>query len=49
MVADTIHGTIVTDPYRWLENDRDPEVEAPGSRTGKDYRVLPVEDPVSLP
>ncbi|MBK7033075.1 MAG: S9 family peptidase [Ignavibacteria bacterium] len=27
-VADTIHGTIVTDPYRWLENDRDPEVEA---------------------
>jgi prolyl oligopeptidase len=26
-VRDTIHGTVVIDPYRWLENDRDPEVE----------------------
>ncbi|MEN9795751.1 MAG: hypothetical protein RLZZ150_728, partial [Bacteroidota bacterium] len=26
--VDTIHGTAIADPYRWLENDRDPEVEA---------------------
>lgn len=26
--VDTFHGTAVADPYRWLENDRDPEVEA---------------------
>ena len=25
---DTIHGNAIADPYRWLENDRDPEVEA---------------------
>lgn len=25
--VDTIHGMAITDPYRWLENDRDPEVE----------------------
>jgi prolyl oligopeptidase len=25
---DTIHGKAIADPYRWLENDRDPEVEA---------------------
>lgn len=27
-VTDTIHGAVIPDPYRWLENDRDPEVEA---------------------
>lgn len=27
-VRDTIFGTVVADPYRWLEDDRDPEVEA---------------------
>jgi prolyl oligopeptidase len=26
-VRDTFHGVVVNDPYRWLENDRDPEVE----------------------
>lgn len=26
--VDTIHGNAIADPYRWLENDRDPEVEA---------------------
>ncbi len=26
-VADTFHGTVVADPYRWLEDDRSPEVE----------------------
>ncbi len=26
-VKDTIHGREIADPYRWLENDRDPEVE----------------------
>jgi prolyl oligopeptidase len=26
-VVDTIHGAVVRDPYRWLENDRAPEVE----------------------
>jgi prolyl oligopeptidase len=25
-VADTLHGVIIPDPYRWLENDSDPEV-----------------------
>lgn len=25
-VADTLHGVIISDPYRWLENDSDPEV-----------------------
>lgn len=25
---DTIHGNAIADPYRWLENDRDPEVES---------------------
>jgi len=24
----TIHGVVVSGPYRWLENDRDAEVEA---------------------
>ncbi|MBU3742675.1 MAG: S9 family peptidase [Candidatus Kapabacteria bacterium] len=27
-VVDTIHGRAIADPYRWLENDHDPEVEA---------------------
>jgi len=27
-VVDTVHGVKLTDPYRWLENGRDPEVEA---------------------
>jgi prolyl oligopeptidase len=26
--ADNYHGTVVPDPYRWLENDRAPETEA---------------------
>lgn len=26
-VADTMFGTVVHDPYRWLENDNNPEVE----------------------
>ena len=26
-VRDTFHGTVVPDPYRWLEDDRAPEVE----------------------
>lgn len=25
-VRDTIHGTVVEDPYRWLENEADPDV-----------------------
>ena len=27
-VVDVVHGVKLTDPYRWLENGRDPEVEA---------------------
>ena len=27
-VVDVLHGTTLTDRYRWLENGRDPEVEA---------------------
>jgi prolyl oligopeptidase len=27
-VVDTIHGVSISDPYRWLEDDRAPEVEA---------------------
>ncbi len=27
-VADTYHGAVVTDPYRWLEDGKDPEVKA---------------------
>jgi prolyl oligopeptidase len=27
-VVDVVHGVKLTDPYRWLENARDPEVEA---------------------
>jgi prolyl oligopeptidase len=30
-VADTLHGTVVRDPYRWLEDVRSPEV-LPGER-----------------
>jgi prolyl oligopeptidase len=26
--VDTIHSVAIADPYRWLENDRDREVEA---------------------
>ncbi len=26
-VVDTVHGEIITDPYRWLENGEDPEVQ----------------------
>ena len=26
MVTDTLHGTVVEDPYRWLENWDDPDV-----------------------
>lgn len=25
-VVDNFHGTLVADPYRWLENSKDPEV-----------------------
>ncbi len=27
IVADTLHGTVVRDPYRWLENASDPDVQ----------------------
>src|SRR4029079_5420139 len=27
-VVDVLHGTTLTDRYRWLENGKDPEVEA---------------------
>ena len=27
-VPDTLHGTVVHDPYRWLENWNDPAVQA---------------------
>lgn len=27
-VVDNFHGTLVADPYRWLENSGDPEVAA---------------------
>jgi len=27
-VTDTLHGTLVVDPYRWLENGADPKVQA---------------------
>lgn len=27
-VQDTLHGTLVQDPYRWLEDDKSPEVQA---------------------
>src|SRR5690606_1116244 len=27
-VQDTLHGTVLTDPYRWLEDKTDPAVEA---------------------
>lgn len=39
-VRDTIFGTVVADPYRWLEDDRDPEVEAwvdAQDRVARDY------------
>jgi len=28
MVRDTLHGVVVEDPYRWLENWKDPEVKS---------------------
>ena len=34
-VVDTIHGVVVSDPYRWLENDRAPEVEEWVAKQGK--------------
>ncbi|NOQ96913.1 MAG: hypothetical protein GQ561_01995, partial [Calditrichae bacterium] len=27
MVTDTLHGDVVPDPYRWLEDWNDPEVK----------------------
>lgn len=27
-VVDTLHGTVVADPYRWLENGKSPEVRS---------------------
>ncbi|MFZ5480265.1 MAG: prolyl oligopeptidase family serine peptidase [Myxococcota bacterium] len=27
-VADTLHGVVVADPYRWLEDEKSPEVQA---------------------
>ena len=27
LFTEDFHGTIVADPYRWLNNDTDPEVE----------------------
>ena len=50
-VVDYVHGVSITDPYRWLENGKDPEVvawtEAQNARTDSVIRELPGKDAVA--
>ena len=38
VVVDTLHGTPVADPYRWLEDDQNPEVQAWSGKQNEYFR-----------
>ncbi|MCL2557264.1 MAG: prolyl oligopeptidase family serine peptidase [Treponema sp.] len=48
LVTDDYHGTIVADPYRWLENDSEPEVQKWMDEQQRDFEdyigALPVRE-----